>query len=189
MANKKEVMVYPQSFTDTEKAIARNNIGAAATPTHEKVVGGMCNVKNFEKYDKILGINNNTSPNLPIGEDTIKLEYFSYHAGSFQLTSKLDGEVLITGTRHVMTTVAGQTPIDERININATVQITKDVRTSLAGIGFSLSGQEISRNDIRIDWDLIITFRESNDSSFGDWWNPLHVKISRTPDLKIITGV
>lgn len=28
MANKKEVMVFPQSFTDTEKAIARENIGA-----------------------------------------------------------------------------------------------------------------------------------------------------------------
>lgn len=29
MANKKEVMVYPQSFSTGEKAIARNNIGAA----------------------------------------------------------------------------------------------------------------------------------------------------------------
>ena len=28
MANKKEVMVYPQSFTPTEKTIARSNIGA-----------------------------------------------------------------------------------------------------------------------------------------------------------------
>jgi len=29
MANKKEVMVYPQSFSNGEKAIARHNIGAA----------------------------------------------------------------------------------------------------------------------------------------------------------------
>ena len=38
MANKKEVMVYPQSFTETEKEIARNNIGVI-TPTNSSNKG------------------------------------------------------------------------------------------------------------------------------------------------------
>lgn len=34
MANKKEVMIYPQAFTTTEKTIARSNIGAGTANVH-----------------------------------------------------------------------------------------------------------------------------------------------------------
>lgn len=174
-----------QDFSEAEKERARNNIGASPTPTHDKIAGGMCDVQNFERYDKILGLNNITNPLLPINTDTLKFEYFSYHAGSIFVTSKVDGQILITGTRHNLTT---DSIVNDRLSINTTLNLTSDVRTSIANYGFSLSQQELGRNDYRIDWDLIITFRPGSGANFGSWWNPLRVKISRTPDLKIITG-
>lgn len=50
MANKKEVMVYTQAFTTTERAIARSNIGAAA-PTQVISYGPTGTTLTFHSYD------------------------------------------------------------------------------------------------------------------------------------------
>ena len=57
MANKKaEVMVYPQSFSNGEKAIARNNIGAAK-PIHAVSYGPTGKSLTFKSYDSGGGVN------------------------------------------------------------------------------------------------------------------------------------
>ncbi len=156
---------------------------------HNKVNTGICNVNNLEAHDFVLGLNNAEWTPYANNEDILTFDYFSYHAGSFGVTPKYTGQLWITGTRHNWCYDV-QTPIDELLNINIIQDLTKDTRSILAGSSFSLSTQELAKNDYRIDWDLNITYRQGpfQDQSYSNWWAPIHVKISRTPDFKIMTG-
>lgn len=156
---------------------------------HNKVNTGICNVNNLEAHDFVLGLNNSEWTAYANDADILTFDYFSYHAGSFSVTPKYTGQLWITGTRHNWCYDV-QTPIDELININFIQDLTKDTRSILSGSSFSLSTQELAKNDYRIDWDLNITYRQGpfQDQSYGPWWAPIHVKISRTPDFKIMTG-
>lgn len=165
---------------------ARTGWYSSVTYLHNKVNTGICNVNNLEAHDFVLGLNNTEWTPYVNNEDTLT---FSYHAGSFSVTPKYTGQLWITGTRHNLCNNV-QPPIDELLSINIIQDLTKDTRSILTGSSFLLSGQELTKNYYRIDWDLNITYRKGpfKDQSYGNWWAPIHVKISRTPDFKIMTG-
>lgn len=146
---------------------------------HQLVKGGACAVTNNEAHDVILSLNSYEYTSY-VGDELV-IDYMSYHAGSFWATLPYTGELFITGTRHNWSLGGSQSVVDSLVNINDTVVLTRDTRTIL-GEGFELSAQELSRTDYRIDWDLIMRFRQGpmDGGSYMSWTQPFHVKISRT---------
>lgn len=157
---------------------------------HQLVKGGACSVTNYEAHDVVLSLN--SAEYTAYSRDELVIDYMSYHAGSFWATLPYTGELFITGTRHNWSLGGEQSVVDSLININNTVVLTRDTRTNL-GDGFDLSAQELSRTDYRIDWDLILRFRQGpmDGGAYMSWTSPVHVKISRTSGSgpQIIAGV
>jgi hypothetical protein len=157
---------------------------------HQLVKGGACSVTNNEAHDVILSLN--SAVYTTFVSDELVIDYMSYHAGAFFATLKYTGELFITGTRHNWSLGGSQSPVDSLVNINETVVLTRDTRTNL-GDAFDLSAQELSRTDYRIDWDLIMRFRQGpmDGGAYMSWYQPVHVKISRTSGSSpiIIAGV
>jgi len=151
----------------------------AVSHSHYLLKGGACAVTNNEAHDVILSLN--SFEYTAYSGDELVIDYMSYHAGSFFATLKYTGELFITGTRHNWSLGGSQAPVDSLVNINETVVLTRDTRTNL-GDAFDLSAQELSRTDYRIDWDLIIRFRQGpmDGGQYMNWNQPVHVKISRT---------
>lgn len=157
---------------------------------HQLVKGGACAVSNNEAHDVVLSLN--SAEYTAYVNDELIIDYMAYHAGAFFATLPYTGELFITGTRHNWSLGGSQSPVDSLININNTVVLTRDTRTNL-GDAFDLSIQELSRTDYRIDWDLIMRFRQGplDGGSYASWTQPFHVKISRTSGSSpiIIAGV
>lgn len=157
---------------------------------HQLVKGGACSVINDEKHDIVLSLN--SAEYTTYVSDELVIDYMSYHAGAFFATLPYTGELFITGTRHNWSLGGSQSPVDSLININNTVVLNRDTRTTL-GDAFNLSAQELSRTDYRIDWDLIMRFHQGplDGGSYTSWTQPFHVKISRTSGSSpiIIAGV
>ena len=157
---------------------------------HQLAKGGSCSVTNYESHDIILSLN--SVEYTAYSSDELVIDYMSYHAGAFFATLPYTGELFITGTRHNWSLGGEQSVVDSLVNINDTVVLTRDTRTIL-GEGFDLSAQELSRTDYRIDWDLIMRFRQGpmDGGTYMSWSNPVHVKISRTSGSspQIIVGV
>lgn len=157
---------------------------------HQLAKGGSCAVTNYEAQDVVLSLN--SAEYTAFSRDELVIDYMSYHAGAFFATLPYTGELFITGTRHNWSLGGEQSPVDSLININNTVVLTRDTRTNL-GDAFDLSAQELSRTDYRIDWDLIMRFRQGpmDGGAYMSWTNPVHVKISRTSGSgpQIIVGV
>lgn len=157
---------------------------------HQLAKGGSCAASNSEAHDIILTLN--SSEYTPYSNEELIIDYMAYHAGAFFATLPYTGELFITGTRHNWSLGGSQSPVDELININDTIVLTRDTRTNI-GDAFDLSIQELSRTDYRIDWDLIMRFRQGpmDGGAYMSWTNPVHVKISRTSGSspQIIAGV
>jgi hypothetical protein len=134
---------------------------------------------NDEAHDIVLSLN--SYEYTPFNSDELVIDYMSYHAGTFFATLPYDGELFITGTRHNWSLGGQQSPVDNLFDINDTFVLTRDTRKTL-GNKFELSPQELSRTDYRIDWDLIMRFRQGpmDGGAYMTWTQPFHVKISRT---------
>lgn len=157
---------------------------------HQLAKGGSCSVSNYEAHDVVLSLN--SSEYTAYSSDELVIDYMSYHAGAFFAKLPYTGELFITGTRHNWSLGGEQSPVDDLININTTIALTRDTRTNI-GDQFELSAQEMTRTDYRIDWDLIMRFRQGpmDGGAYMSWSKPVHVKISRTSGSgpQIIAGV
>ena len=194
--NKSDGMIYFAQLNDYNSvhynvSLSQDNGWyVSVSRKHQLVKGGACAVSNSEAHDVVLSLN--SAEYTAYSGDELVIDYMSYHAGTFFATLPYTGELFITGTRHNWSLGGEQSPVDELININTTVALTRDTRTNI-GDPFELSVQELSRTDYRIDWDLIMRFRQGpmDGGAYMNWNQPFHVKISRTSGTSpiIIAGV
>lgn len=76
MANKKEVMIYPQSFTPTEKTIARSNIGAGTANVHIITTDYSSPTLGDAKFAELeLAVNNNEEVLMIVGMPNTAIYY------------------------------------------------------------------------------------------------------------------